>query len=85
VSSGPLSGLNSKYIISSTMKFILSYFAALYSCLLLTLEGKFPALSKRRALSTTIATLVLLVVIALGALVIYLIAVSPGAKTTTYP
>ena len=47
------------------------------------LQGKFPVLFKKRGLSFAIATLVLLIVITLGALLIYLIVVSPGVSTTT--
>lgn len=69
------------------MKVLPVYFVVLFSSLLLALEGKFPVISRKRALSTLIASLVLLIVVAIGALIIYLIVVAPGNvnTTTVYP
>lgn len=84
-----LSDLNNELrpIISCKMKVLPIYFSALFSSLLLALEGKFPVISRKRALSTLIASLVLLIVVAIGALIIYLIVVAPGNvnTTTVYP
>ena len=87
VNSGTLSGLNSesKPTIDSKMKVLPSYFTVLFVPLLLALEGKLPALSKRRALSAVVTILVLLLVIAFGVLIVYAILTTPGTSTTTYP
>ena len=77
-----LSDLNNELssVINRKMKFLPTYLEALSGCLLLALEGKFPALSKRRAISATIATLVLLLIIAFGAILVYAILSAPSTK-----
>ena len=84
---GTLSGLNNKprSIISVITKVLPSYFAALFSCFLLALEGRFPALSKRRA-SIPWSTVVIVLLVIAAAVVAYFIIVSPSSTTTTvYP
>ncbi|MGP8057672.1 MAG: hypothetical protein ACLP9K_08765 [Nitrososphaerales archaeon] len=69
------------------MKFLPIYLTTLFGSLVLALEGKFPALSKRRGISAAVAVLVVLLVVALGVLIGYAILTTPGTSTTTtaYP
>jgi hypothetical protein len=82
-----LSDLNNELVVVITrkMKFLPIYLTALFGYLVLALEGKFPALSKRRGISAAVAVLAVLLVIALGVLIGYAILTTPGTSTTTYP
>jgi hypothetical protein len=84
VSAETVSGLNNNSgpAVSSKMK-VLPGFALLFSLLSLTLERKFPVLSKRRALSTPVTVLIILIIIGLGVLIVYEIATVPSVTTTT--
>lgn len=66
-----------------TLKVLPSYFTALFSCLLLALEGKFPALSKRRGFAAWGAFIVILVCIAAAVVVFFIIVTIPSTTTTT--
>ena len=62
------------------------YLKALFEFLRLSVESKFPSLSSRRAISTTLAAAAIVGIIAVGGVVVYILVISTGApSSSTYP
>jgi hypothetical protein len=63
-----------------------AYFAAVFNLLFSTLNGKVSSLPISRGISPLITTIIIVAVIAVGAVIIYLVVVSGAGQTTTiYP
>ena len=61
----------------------LGYFRALFWLLTTSIESKFPSLAKRRALSPALAAGAIAAIIAIGAIIIYILVVTPASTTTS--